>query len=158
MHFYVFCGFGKLKVLNLQSFYHLQNLHLHFSAVLVETCWYTAVCKYSGCTGLTEVYCYATEIPTTGSSVFGDVPTSSATLHVPAVSLEAYKTTSPWSGFGNIVPLTDEETGIETIHNLQFTIHNEGVYDLSGRKLSQMQKGINIVKMSDGSTCKVLIR
>ena len=30
MHFYVFCGFVKLKVLNLQSFYHLQNLHLHF--------------------------------------------------------------------------------------------------------------------------------
>ena len=31
--FYVFCGFTKLKVLNLRLFYRSQNLRLHFSTV-----------------------------------------------------------------------------------------------------------------------------
>ena len=34
-----------------------------------------------------------------------------------------------------------EVTGVETVHNSQFTIHNSGVYDLSGRKLPSLQRG-----------------
>ncbi len=50
-----------------------------------------------------------------------------------------------------------DPTGIEelTIDNKQLTVE-EGVYDLSGRKLNKMQKGINIIRFSDGSTKKVL--
>ena len=37
-------------------------------------------------------------------------------------------------------------TGIGSIHNSQFMIHNEGaIYNLSGQKLSAPQKGINII-------------
>ena len=36
--------------------------------------------------------------------------------------------------------------------------NEEGIYDLNGRKLSQMQKGINIIRMKDGSTRKVLVK
>lgn len=32
----------------------------------------------------------------------------------------------------------------------------EAIYDLSGRKLNEMQKGINIVRKADGTTVKVL--
>ena len=36
--------------------------------------------------------------------------------------------------------------GIKTIHNSQFTIHNnEAIYNLAGQRLSKMQNGINIV-------------
>ena len=31
-------------------------------------------------------------------------------------------------------------------------------YDLSGRKLNQMQRGINILRMKDGTSRKVLIK
>lgn len=34
---------------------------------------------------------------------------TSATLHVPKCSVESYKTTSPWSGFGTIVALTENK-------------------------------------------------
>ncbi len=34
----------------------------------------------------------------------------------------------------------------------------EGIYDLNGRKLARMQKGINIVRKADGTTKKVLIK
>lgn len=33
-HFSAFCGFAKLKVLNLRLFYSSQNQHLHFPTVL----------------------------------------------------------------------------------------------------------------------------
>ena len=61
-----------------------------------------------GCPSLADVYCYAEEVPTTDRSAFGDAPISSATLHVPAGSVDAYKTTSPWSEFGTIVALDEE--------------------------------------------------
>jgi len=58
------------------------------------------------CSNLTDVYCYAENVPETGINVFIDTPIESATLHVPAASIEKYKATSPWNGFGNIVPIT----------------------------------------------------
>ena len=58
---------------------------------------------FSKCSNLTDVYCYAKEVPTTGQNVFNNSPVSSGTLHVPTASIETYKATSPWSGFGCIV-------------------------------------------------------
>ena len=70
---------------------------------------------FYNCTGLTDLYCYAEKVPTTGSGVFRDAPVSSATLHVPAASIDAYKAADPWKAFGTIVALTPEETGVESI-------------------------------------------
>ena len=77
---------------------------------------YIGECAFADCNNFTDVYCYAENVPSTGSTVFGDTPTffgyqlpiASATLHVPAGSIEEYKTTSPWSDFGNIVALPEE--------------------------------------------------
>ena len=63
---------------------------------------------FNGCKNLTDVYCHADSVPSTEAWVFYDTPIASATLHVPAGSIEEYKTTSPWSGFGNIVALPIE--------------------------------------------------
>ena len=57
---------------------------------------------FEGCSGLTDVYCYAENVPMTSSDAFTSSPIASATLHVPAASLEAYKTTDPWKKFGTI--------------------------------------------------------
>ena len=62
---------------------------------------------FYGCSSLTDVYCDANEVPEAVSSAFPYASLKSATLHVPAGSIEEYKTTSPWSGFGNIVALPD---------------------------------------------------
>ena len=61
---------------------------------------------FQKCTSLTDVYCYAETVPNTGSNAFEETNITSATLHVPAASVETYKTIVPWSSFGNIVPLT----------------------------------------------------
>ena len=59
---------------------------------------------FHDCSGLRHVYCHAVN-PPSAEDLFGETPISSATLHVPAESLDAYKATSPWSGFGTIVAL-----------------------------------------------------
>ena len=61
------------------------------------------------CENLTDVYCFAETLPSTFSDAFAESPIQSATLHVPASALESYKGTEPWSNFGNIVALTEEE-------------------------------------------------
>ena len=64
---------------------------------------------FAWCTALADVYCYAEDIPDTNIEAFYESPISSATLHVPATSIEAYKATESWSRFGTFVALTDED-------------------------------------------------
>ena len=61
------------------------------------------------CSNLSDVYCYAKNVPETGINMFKDCPIASATLHVPAGSVEAYRTTAPWSDFGTIVAITAQQ-------------------------------------------------
>ena len=65
---------------------------------------------FYSCKNLTDVYCLATNVPSTSSYAFYNSYPENITLHVPAEAINSYKTTSPWSSFGNIVEITD--TGI----------------------------------------------
>ena len=60
-----------------------------------------------------DVYCYATSVPITDGAAFNWGYTSPGpgmgTLHVPAESVEAYRTTAPWTHFTNVVALTGDE-------------------------------------------------
>ena len=64
------------------------------------------VSAFASCPRLYDVYCYAKSVPTTGYGAFESL--WNATLHAPETSLEAYKTTEPWSRFGSIVAIDDE--------------------------------------------------
>ena len=57
-----------------------------------------------------DIYCQAVNVPETHSSAFDNSPIGNMTLYVPGESMNAYKTTDPWSGFGKFQTLT---TGIE---------------------------------------------
>ena len=61
---------------------------------------------FEGCSNLKDLYCKADNVPVVWESIFKNVPIASATLHVPAGSIEKYKATSTWKDFGNIVPIT----------------------------------------------------
>ena len=65
--------------------------------------------SFSECTGLTDVWCYAKNVPNTSSNAFESSSISTATLHVPAPSMKAYKATAPWSNFGSIVAIEGTE-------------------------------------------------
>ncbi len=110
------------------------------------------------CRSLTDVYYLAEKVPETGMAAFSDTPVESATLHVPASAIDAYKTTSPWSDFGSIVPLTEDE--IDAVDDVQAAgvAAEADRYDLQGHMIAGPQKGINIIRMSDGTTRKVLVK
>ena len=65
---------------------------------------------FAGCKELKDVYCLAENVPNTKTDAFKDSYPEYTTLHVPANSLNAYKTTAPWSSFGNIVSLDGDGT------------------------------------------------
>lgn len=60
---------------------------------------------FDDCRSLTDVYCYAENVPSTYGGAFENSSISSATLHVPVGSVNAYKNKSPWSGFRTIVAI-----------------------------------------------------
>ena len=64
---------------------------------------------FEGCTSLSSFYSYAQFRPTMSNKVFEGASISNATLYVPNGVVSLYAATEPWSGFGNIVGLT--ETG-----------------------------------------------
>ena len=61
---------------------------------------------FASCPELADVYCYAENVPSTSSNAFIDSYIEYATLHVPDISIDIYKQTSPWKSFKEIVPLT----------------------------------------------------
>lgn len=68
------------------------------------------ISAFSECKALKDIYCQAVNVPETHSSTFNNSPIENMTLYVPGESMNAYKTTAPWSGFGKFQTLT---TGIE---------------------------------------------
>ncbi len=65
---------------------------------------------FEDCYSLTDVYCYAENVPTTETDAFNYSPIASAKLHVPAASKEAYRSTEPWSKFGRIMGLDEDDS------------------------------------------------
>ena len=86
-------------------------------------------------------------------SFFTDVSIDQATLKVPETSLELYRTTEPWSGFGIIETFTTSG-----IHNncINKGVTIDAVYDLDGKISSTTSRGIKIIRTSDGTTRKVM--
>lgn len=112
------------------------------------------------CSILEDFYCWADNVPTTDGNAFYQIPLLSATLHVPATSLDAYKNTHPWSEFGNIVALTDEDPKSTGVNSLKTGDHisPEATYSFDGSRLPNPQRGLNIIRMSDGTTKKIYIK
>ena len=98
---------------------------------------------FAYCPELLDVYCHAEKVPSTESDAFEGSYPENVTLHVPAASIESYKATTPWSGFGKIVALTDEETGIEELKAGNGTKASV-LFDLNGRRVQKAQKGLYI--------------
>jgi hypothetical protein len=110
--------------------------------------------------GSKDVYCYAEQLPELGEGVFFAYSGTNATLHVPATSIETYKGAEQWKDFGSIVALTDDDPKPTAISTMEYapTTYNKAIYDLQGHQLAQPKKGLNIIRMSDGTTKKVVIK
>lgn len=90
-----------------RAFQNCRNLE---SIIIPSSVNSIGISAFSGCKALKDIYCQAVNVPETHSSAFNNSPIEKMTLYVPGESMNAYKTTAPWSGFGKFQTLT---TGIE---------------------------------------------
>ena len=68
---------------------------------------------FANCQELLDVYCYAERVPTTWGNAFDGSYPEYATLHVPEVAYEIYRTTEPWGNFGTIKVIDGETPVVE---------------------------------------------
>jgi hypothetical protein len=111
------------------------------------------------CSKLKDFYSYAEQVPQCHWSSFSGSSLKNATLHVPAASLETYRNAVSWNNFGSIVALTDEDpkpTEIKSVRSNEIT--EKCFYSLDGKHTSTPRRGLNIIRMSDGTTKKVILK
>ena len=108
---------------------------------------------FRNCRRLEILTIYAVVPPTIGNNTFDRNPRR-VKVYVPIESVEAYKSDENWAYFFS------KFIGMETsIEKTEVTIQNsELIYDFQGRQVEQPVKGINIVKMKDGSVRKILVK
>ena len=116
---------------------------------------------FYSCSSLTHVYCYAENVPSTKSSAFYYSPISSATLHVPAGSMDAYKAAEPWNGFGSIVAMeqVEPEGGIVVTVDAdgnadgghQFTKINDSTFIIDGIKYKVKDGNLEVSGYDDAT-------
>ena len=117
---------------------------------------------FSGCTGLTMVISMIEEPFKINNFVFsnynydtGFYEFTEATLYVPAGTKSKYESTPAWNKFKMIVE--QEVNAVESVET-DVQVEETERYNVSGQRISTPQKGINIVKMSDGTTRKVMCK
>lgn len=83
---------------------------------------------------------------------------TTATLYVPQGTKAKYEATAAWNLFSKIEEMGDGPDAVDA------TIRDRGVavessrYSLDGHSLSSPSKGLNIVRMSDGTVRKTVVR
>ena len=108
---------------------------------------------FSDCTALTQLISHASVPPTCGSQALDDINKWNCTLSVPKGSLADYQQAEQWKEFFFI---NDNVTGIKNILNKDDK--PTSIYRLNGTRTGNMQRGINFIKMNDGTVKKVLIK
>ena len=80
---------------------------------------------------------------------------TTATLYVPAGTKAKYESTPAWNKFKMIV-----EQEVNAVKSVETDAQAEETerYNVSGQRISTPQKGLNIVKMSDGTTRKIMCK
>ena len=118
---------------------------------------------FEDCNKIDNVYCFAEKVPLTESDAFDDSYPENATLHVPAASIDSYRSTVPWSSFGKIVEL--ESSSIDDIKTFPYNVvYSHGtitvtgaddgtmveVYGISGARLGEAKTVLNTATISIG--------
>ncbi len=109
---------------------------------------------FSGLKSLKDFYCYARVAPQLGDNIFENSLIGYATLHVPEKSLETYETTSPWSAFMKIVPLTDSDPDPS---GSAFPGGGEGAEQCAKPTISYHKGKLNFYSATEGALCHYTI-
>lgn len=107
---------------------------------------------FSDCTGMKKLVSKTAVPPVCGPQALDDINKWECTLYVPQESLDAYKSAAQWKEFFFL------ETGIKNVPNASSSATESARYSTDGTRIASPQKGINIIRMSDGKVKKVLVK
>ena len=94
------------------------------------------------------------DLPIYKQTFFSQKTYNYGTLYVPEGTKDIYIRFDGWRNFYNIVEF--DPSGINKV--MLDNSDNASVYDLNGRRLNQSQKGINIIRQSDSTVKKVVVK
>ena len=106
---------------------------------------------FSDCTGMNKLVSKTAVPPVCGPQALDDINKWECTLYAPQESLDAYRSAAQWKEFFFL------ETGIKDAVRTSSATESER-YSTDGTRLASPQKGINIIRMSDGTVKKVLVK
>ena len=109
---------------------------------------------FSDCTAMTKIISHATTPPVCGAQALDDINKWACTLSVPEGYLSAYQQADQWKDFFFI---NDDVSGIDALPANGLP-QAKDYYDLNGKRTSQPLRGLNILRMSDGTIKKVVIK
>ena len=89
-------------------------------------------------------------------TAFDDDVYTTATLYVPTGSKEAYENADYWKNFQTIVEF--DPTGIDEVNAMADGSKVKSRYTVNGQATNSLQKGLNIIRFSDGTTRKVMVK
>ena len=133
------------------SFFNCQGLEEVTIPRSVGTLQYSA---FEGCTNLKRINVdYVQSPPAFVDNVFSDATYANATLFVPVGTIDKYRETPGWKNFYNMIEddifdALDENAGI---------VQPASIYTINGYRTNPM-RGLNIIRMSDGTTRKVMVK
>ena len=123
-----FDGFNALKIVYLGS---------NLAAIGAQA--------FANCGNMVDVYCYASRYPNVQRNTFENSYIDYVTLHVPAESVSHYKNHEVWGKFKDIVPLSGEETNIESVTMINRADNAPIIYNMNGQRIANPKKGLNII-------------
>lgn len=100
---------------------------------------------FASCSEMSDVYCYAENVPSTSSDAFEGSYIDFVTLHVPESAIEQYKATAPWNGFKSIIGVTDTNNW-----EMSLTVNNaHGTVLFGEQSVSDGEQAFNVKEGSD---------
>ena len=101
------------------------------------------------------IYSYASFPPRLGDNAFNDKVQQTSILYVPKDSYQDYWLSDTWGNFENIK--TFDASAVEPVFTADDASETSR-YTVGGQKQDNPVKGLNIIKMSDGSVKKIMVK
>ena len=142
-----------LQTIGAQAFYGCSSLS---SVTLPEGLQAIGASAFKYCESLTSVYANMKVPAQIEETTFDPETVSVATLYVPQGCIEKYEATDYWHYF-QVIKEIGTQTGIDSATTSD-DVKEVARYGINGQLLNGQAKGLNIVKYSDGTTKRVMMK